>query len=112
MNQLFHLRLKSIAAIIIVGMLFSCINDSKKVRDFLAEKNLGTIVKDSAMSDAIIMQQGNKVTLNATNGLDAVDKNDDTRGSTSVEDVTNKLFDFAQGQYLKKISVKNYDYEF
>jgi hypothetical protein len=82
------------------------------VKDFLAEKNLGTIVKDSAMSDAIIMQQGNKVTLNATNGLDAVDKNDDTRGSTSVEDVTNKLFGFAQGQYLKNLDFKNYDYEF
>ena len=48
MNQLFHLRLKSIAAIIIVGMLFSCINDSKKVRDFLAEKNLPIAVAKDA----------------------------------------------------------------
>jgi len=32
--------LKSIAVVATTAMLFSCINDSKKVRDFLADKNL------------------------------------------------------------------------
>ncbi len=40
MSQISNTKKKSIAAILFVVMLFSCTNDSKKVRDFLAEKNL------------------------------------------------------------------------
>lgn len=40
MKQAHKIVVKSIVVILITTMLFSCINDSKKVRDFLAEKNL------------------------------------------------------------------------
>ena len=40
MNKISNTMKKSIAAILFVVMLFSCTNDSKKVRDFLAEQNL------------------------------------------------------------------------
>ena len=40
MNPISNTIKKSIAAILCVVMLFSCTNDSKKVRDFLAEQNL------------------------------------------------------------------------
>jgi len=40
MNLLVKIIRKSIALPISMAMLFSCTNDSKKVRDFLAEKNL------------------------------------------------------------------------
>jgi len=40
MNKISNTKKKSIAAILFVVMLFSCTNDSKKVRDFLAEQNL------------------------------------------------------------------------
>ncbi len=33
-------RIKSIATVLLVAMLFSCTNDVKEVRDFLADKNL------------------------------------------------------------------------
>ncbi|MBT6376789.1 MAG: LPS export ABC transporter periplasmic protein LptC [Flavobacterium sp.] len=66
MNQLFHLRLKSIAAIIIVGMLFSCINDSKKVRDFLAEKNLPIAVAKDAHH---IYKDSGRITSKLTTSL-------------------------------------------
>lgn len=82
------------------------------VEQFLTERNLGAIVKDSAMSDLILLKEGNSITLNATNGLDAIDKDDDTRGSNTVEDINNKIFAFAQGQYLKNLEFKNYNYEF
>ena len=36
----YHILLKSIAVVLTTGMLFSCTNDSRKVRDFLADKNL------------------------------------------------------------------------
>ena len=66
MNQLFHLRLKSIVAIIIVGMLFSCTNDSKKVRDFLAEKNLPIAVAKDAHH---IYKDSGRITSKLTTSL-------------------------------------------
>lgn len=40
---------KSIAVVYTIAMLFSCTNDTKKVRDFLASKNLPTgIAKDAS----------------------------------------------------------------
>ena len=43
-----NILLKSIAVVLTTGMLFSCTNDSKKVRDFLADKNLPIgIAKDA-----------------------------------------------------------------
>ena len=43
-----NILVKSIAVVLTTGMLFSCTNDSKKVRDFLADKNLPIgIAKDA-----------------------------------------------------------------
>jgi LPS export ABC transporter protein LptC len=39
MNLIRQIILKSIGAVLCVPMLFSCTNDSKEVRDFLAEQN-------------------------------------------------------------------------
>ena len=48
MNLIVKIIRKSIALPISMAMLFSCTNDSKKVRDFLAEKNLPiAIAKDA-----------------------------------------------------------------
>jgi hypothetical protein len=91
------------------------INDTtikNDVKQFLFENHLGNIVEDSTMSDAILSQKGNAITIHATNGFEAVDKDEDTRGSALIDDVNQKLFSFAQGQYLKNLDVKNYDYEF
>ncbi len=40
MNVILKIIRKSIALPMSMAMLFSCAKDSKKVRDFLAEKNL------------------------------------------------------------------------
>jgi|TARA_B110000459_G_scaffold72847_1_gene81815 LPS export ABC transporter protein LptC len=66
MNQLFHITKKSIATIMIVGMLFSCTNDSKKVRDFLAEKNLPIAVAKDAHH---IYKDSGKITSKLTTSL-------------------------------------------
>lgn len=84
----------------------------KGVESYLSEKKLGTIVKDSLQSDLILTQQGNIITLNATNGLEAVDKDENSRGATAIDDVNQQIFNFSQGQYLKNVDLKNYDYEF
>ncbi|MFY0630686.1 MAG: LPS export ABC transporter periplasmic protein LptC [Flavobacteriaceae bacterium] len=40
MSQIPQIIIKSIVVVFLTTMLFSCTNDSKEVRDFLAEKNL------------------------------------------------------------------------
>lgn len=40
MNPLYKILSKNIVVIFLTAMFFSCTNDSQKVRDFLAEKNL------------------------------------------------------------------------
>ncbi len=48
MNNLFKITYKSTVVICIATVFFSCTNDSKKVRDFLAEKNLPIAVAKDA----------------------------------------------------------------
>jgi hypothetical protein len=82
------------------------------VSSFLSKNKLGEIVKHIDSSDVVLMQKNNFITLNATNGLEAVDKDNDARGSITIEEINNRLSSFAHGQYLKKLDFKNYDYEF
>lgn len=48
MNPVFEIIKKSIVVVFITTVLFSCTNDSKQVRDFLAEKNLPIAVAKDA----------------------------------------------------------------
>lgn len=48
MNQIFKIIKKSIVVVFVTTMLFSCTNDSKEVRDFLAEKNLPIAIAKNA----------------------------------------------------------------
>ncbi|MFY0713467.1 caspase family protein [Seonamhaeicola sp. NFXS20] len=82
------------------------------VSEFLLEKNLGAVVKKIDSADVVLTTEGNNITLKATNGLIDIDKDEETRGSTSVDAINQKLFAFAQGQYLKNLEFKNYNYEF
>ena len=82
------------------------------VSDYLTKNNLGKVVIDSLDADVILLMEENKVTLNSANGLESLDKDIKTRGTNAIDEINKKLFDFAQGQYLKKLSFKNYDYEF
>lgn len=82
------------------------------VSEFLLEKNLGAVVKKIDSADVVLTTEGNNITLKATNGLIDIDKDEETRGSTTVDAINQKLFAFAQGQYLKNLEFKNYNYEF
>ena len=48
MNHVFKITQESIAVLILTAVLFSCTNDTKEVRDFLAEKNLPIAVAKDA----------------------------------------------------------------
>lgn len=85
---------------------------AKQISAFLAEKSLGEVVEDSLLSDVIISQEGDKFLLSATNDLTPVSSAEKSRGSLAVEELQQKLFNFAQGNYLKNLNLDNLQYEF
>ena len=75
---------------------------TKEFSTFLSEKNLGEVVEDTLLSDVIVSQEGENFLLYATNDLAEVGSATKSRGSAAVEELQQKLYNFAQGQYLKK----------
>ncbi|WP_406685479.1 caspase family protein [Seonamhaeicola sp. MEBiC1930] len=82
------------------------------VSDYLTDKNLGQVVKKIDSADVVIINDGTGFSLKSTSGLGDIDADEETRGATTVDDINQKLFSFAQGQYLKNLEFKNYNYEF
>ncbi len=81
------------------------------VKSFLEKNALGKIVSDTLAADVWIVKEGNKYGLRASRGLSAIDEVASSRGD-AVEQITSKLFNYAQGQYLKNLSLQNEDYQF
>ena len=82
------------------------------IKLFLEQNKLGEIVQDTIKSDVIINKLGNSYSLNVSKGNSTFDLLANSRGQEDIKEVSEKLFHFAQGQYLKNLSMKNYDYEF
>lgn len=82
------------------------------VTTYLKDNGLGSVVKDILQADVILQNNKSGIELSSPDGIKEIDNVASTRGSNSLEDVNTKLFNFAQGQYLKNLSMKNLDYEF
>lgn len=83
------------------------------VASYLKENQLGVIVTDTLQSEVNIIKKENNYSLNISKGNTSFDDIEKSRSSESdVKMLTEKLFNFAQGQYLKNLSMKNQDYEF
>ena len=87
-------------------------NVEKELGGFLKKNNLGRVVKDSLQSDIFITESNGNYELNTTNGFLEFAEEDKNRGTTAMESLQQKLFNFAQGQYLKNLNMNNKDYEF
>lgn len=87
-------------------------NAEKELAGFLKENNLGQVVKDSLQSDVFITESNGNYELNTTNGFLEFAKEDKNRGTTAMESLQQKLFNFAQGNYLKNLNMDNKNYEF
>ncbi|SHG20663.1 Caspase domain-containing protein [Flavobacterium fluvii] len=82
------------------------------VSSFLSKNNIGEIVADSKSSDIVISRGKSEYVLSSSHGEETIDKIASTRGSNDVEIINQKIFNYAQGKYLKDLSLKNYNYEF
>ncbi|MEZ4975832.1 MAG: caspase family protein [Flavobacteriaceae bacterium] len=84
----------------------------KSVAKFLEDNHLGSIVKDTLQSTVIVEKTVSNYSINTSKGNNSLNKAENSRGEDALEELNSKLFNFAQGQYLKNLSMKNYDYEF
>ncbi|MTE28252.1 caspase family protein [Winogradskyella ouciana] len=91
----------------------------KALESFLNEKKVGAIVKDSLDANLIIAESKDTLSVltvrgqeTALNSDEAIYRQTKIDGDYNFEDITNTLFNYAQGSYLKNLSLKNYDYEF
>ncbi|WP_282134729.1 caspase family protein [Seonamhaeicola maritimus] len=82
------------------------------VEKFLSEKNLGSVVKKIDSADVVLGSDNFGVVLKSTTGLEKIDQDKGAKGTKSVDEINQKLYAFAQGQYLKNLNIKNYNYEF
>jgi hypothetical protein len=91
------------------------VNDAQlknEVEKFLSENNIGKIVSNQTDSDLSVIASGSNYDIAVTNDLGAVDAIEKSRGPSLAADLNQKIFKFAQGQYLKGLSIKNPEYEF
>lgn len=87
--------------------------DTKKaIKTFLENNKIGKVVKDALDASVIISEEGNKLIINTINGKGEIYKQEKIGGSYDNDSFTNALFNYAQGSYLKNLSLKNLKYEF
>ena len=91
----------------------------KELETFLSEKKVGEIVNDTLNANLIIAESNNTLSIltvsgqeTAVLGNESIYSQAQSDSGYNYEDITNTLFNYAQGSYLKNLNLKNYDYEF
>lgn len=85
---------------------------SNRINTFLIDNNIGKITDNNKNADVIIEDINGDFLLLFANGGDEFSKIENSRGTDKILEVENQLFNYAQGKYLKNLSIKNYKYEF
>lgn len=90
-----------------------------EIEKFLKEKKVGAIVNDSLVANLIIAETNNTLSILTISGQETSLNSDEViysqtkiDGDYNYNSITNILFNYAQGTYLKNLSLKNYAYEF
>lgn len=85
----------------------------EQITNFLSENNLGEVVKDTLDANLLISEKnGNELSLLSTNGGNEIYKQTRIDGAYNAKSITQSIFNFAQGSYLKDLKLSNLDYEF
>lgn len=87
------------------------VNVKNEIADFLKKNNLGETTAEIALSDVIVDFDNASYRISYTKGDDAFGSLSAARGDAAQE-IKTKIFNYAQGTYLKNLSVKNNSYEF
>ena len=91
----------------------------RELEAFLNEKKVGKIVDNNLDANLILMESNSTISILTVSGQETFVNGDETiyqqtkiDGDYNFKDITNTLFNYAQGTYLKNLSLKNYDFEF
>lgn len=83
------------------------------IEKFLTDNKLGEIVKDSIQADLIFEEiNSNSLSIITKNGGNAIYKQTRIDGDYNRKSITEAIFNYSQGNYLKKLKLDNLDYEF
>ncbi len=81
------------------------------ISEFLQKNQLGEIVEEINLADLIIDKKGATYALSYTKGEDEFAELSASRGDM-IDEIRTKIFNYAQGSYLKNLSFKDENYAF
>ena len=86
----------------------------QNIETFLSENKLGTVVSDSTSADLILeeLKKNTVLSVITRNGGNQVYKQTRIDGDYNSKSITESIFNYAQGSYLKDLKLTNLDYEF
>jgi hypothetical protein len=88
-------------------------NLKEKVTDFLTENKIGKVVSNENESDIILAEdKPNELSILSANGAKAIYVQSRIDGNYNIKPINETLFNYAQGSYLKELTLDNLDYEF
>ncbi|WP_298539971.1 caspase family protein [uncultured Aquimarina sp.] len=79
------------------------------ISEFLQKNNLGSVVKDTWTAELAVVNDKGIYKLLSPGSLKFFEKN---RGPWALEDLKQKIFNYAQGKYLKNLELNNSFYSF
>lgn len=82
------------------------------VKNFLQENHLGKVVNDYNQSDVSVFKEGTDYDLTYSRGNKAFADTKKSRGEDQTKAITDKIFTYAQGSYLKNFSIADKDFKF
>jgi len=83
-----------------------------KIFSFLKTNALGEVVTDSTKSSISISEFKNSISIKTSIDGRNIYSQTKTNNDYNFKDLTTMLFNYAQGSYIKNLSLKNLDYEF
>ena len=85
---------------------------AKEIDSYLEENKLGAVVTDTIEANLIVSESDETVFIHKANGKEILYQEDKKAGKYDIRNLTTSIFNYAQGNYLKNLSLKNYNYEF
>ncbi|RZF58128.1 caspase family protein [Sphingobacterium corticibacterium] len=82
------------------------------LESYLEDNMLGNVVKDSLYADIIVYKTSDGYAIGHGDGAEPFADIRPSTDQTLLSGLTSKIFNYAQGSYLKKLNVKNNNYEF
>ena len=91
---------------------FSAEYFKKGIRKYLSDNKLGTIVNNAKDADVVLAQKNQDIIFQEPKTFQAIGSAIPFRDTTSLEQIIDPIFNYAQGKYLSALDFKDADYEF